>query len=160
LRLTDLEEDNVSKEQYLVEIIKDLEQSFWDERGLGARYRTTLVGVEYFKRKYGADLSDKSWRNTLQNVVNVLVKEGIVEKAEFQGSGHVLLLNLQGCIHLSIEKELAEKNIPPFSCPCANVAMHYLDLLIGLNSELVSVELKSDHCAVTIGIAGQALEEV
>lgn len=150
----------MSREQYLIDIVKDLEQSFWDERGLGARYRTTLVGVNYFQRKYGADLLDKSWNKTLQNVLDALMKEGIIEKADFQGRGHVLHLQLQGCLHQSIERELAERDIPPFSCPCANIAMYYLDLLIGSNSELVSVKLNYNQCAVVIGIVGSALEEV
>lgn len=148
------------KEQYFTAIVKDLEQAFWDERGLGARYRTTLVGVNYFRNKYGADLLGKGWSETLRHVLDALVREGIVEKAGFKGQGNVLKVEFRGCLHWKIEEELAGKGIPPFSCPCANVVMHYLDSLIGSNSELVSVELEGGRCAVTIGIVGSTLEEI
>ncbi len=150
----------MSNDKYYSEIVKDLELSFWDERGRGARYRTTLVGVNYFKEKYGSDLADKSWSKTVQNVIDALVKDNIIKNATYDGKGNVLVVEFEGCVHLDVERELAKKNIDPFSCPCANVVMHYIDSLIGANSELVSIELTGDNCKVTIGIVGSTLEEI
>ncbi|MDW7738761.1 MAG: hypothetical protein SCJ97_01710 [Bacillota bacterium] len=150
----------MSSEKYINEIVKDLELAFWDERGRGARYRTTLVGVNYFKEKYGTGPADKSWEKTIDNVIDILIKEDIISKAEYNGKGNELIVEFFDCTHLDVEKGLAEKGIPPFSCPCANLVMHYIDSLIGSNSELVSVDLHDNKCVVTIGIVGSTLEEV
>lgn len=150
----------MSKEHYFSEIIKDLELSFWDERGLGARYRTTLVGVNYFKDKYGSSLTGKDWRSTAQNVIDVLIKEGLVKDIEFRGKDHVLKVEFKECLHLEVERGLAAKGVPPFSCPCANVLMYYVDSLLGSASELVSIEIRGNRCMVTFAIVGSTLEEV
>ncbi len=150
----------MNSDKYFTEIVKDLELAFWDERGRGARYRTTLVGVNFFKEKYGDQLKDKSWSKTVDKVIDALVKEGIIGSATYDGKGNVLVLEFKDCAHLTIEKALAEKGIPPYTCPCANAVMHYIDSLIGANSELVSVEIEDNKCVVTLGIVGSTLEEV
>lgn len=150
----------MSAEQYLTEIIKDLELAFWDERGLGARYRTTLVGVKYFQEKFGKELAGAGWKETVEKVLAALVQEGVIQKGTFEGQGNVLTVEFAGCMHLGIEKSLAEKGIRPFSCPCANVVMSYIDALVGASSELVSIDVKENSCRVIFGIVGSTLEEV
>ena len=61
---------------YLNSIIKDLTDVLWEEHGTGAKYRTTLVGIDYFKEKYGAKLMKSNWLETLDTVLGVLKRKG------------------------------------------------------------------------------------
>ena len=150
----------MSTEKYFSEIIKDLQKSFYDERGRGARYRTTLVGVDYFKEKYGSDLKGNDWTDAVEKVADALKKESIIDKAEFDGKGNVLNVEFYNCIHQDVENSLAKYDIEPFSCPCANLVMHYVDSFTGSNSELVSIDVKDDKCVIVLGIVGSTLEEI
>ena len=67
--------------EYLQSIIKDLTGVAWEEHGRGIRNRTTLVGVEYFDKKYGAKLVGQSVEETIDAVIDVLKQEGVIAEA-------------------------------------------------------------------------------
>ncbi len=136
------------------EVIKDVLKSFWDERGKGARYRTTLVGLEYFQEKYQDSLIKNDWRSTAEAVIEALKKEQIISDASLDESERVVKVYFKGCMLENIDKKLLDSGMPIICCPCANVVMHYVDKIFGKDSELVSSEMKEDGCEITLGVMG------
>lgn len=135
---------------YLNSIIKDLTDALWEEHGTGAKYRTTLVGVEYFADKYGNNLIKGNIGDTVEAVLAALKEEGLINDASFDREDFVLKVKFKSCVHLETEKELLDSGIKIINCPCANIVMHFIDKLIGKYSELVSVVLDNDRCEATI----------
>ena len=46
-----MSDKNVSLD-YANSLVYELEKAFWDERGKGARFRTTTIGKKYFTDKF------------------------------------------------------------------------------------------------------------
>ena len=135
---------------YLNSIIKDLTDVLWEEHGTGAKYRTTLVGVDYFTDKYGDSLVKDDPADTVTAVIDALKKEELISDAHFDQEDFVLTVKFNNCIHLATEKELLNSGINIINCPCANIVMHFIDRLSGRYSELVKVNLAGDECTATI----------
>jgi hypothetical protein len=140
----------MSNSAYLNSIIKDLTDVLWEEHGTGAKYRTTLVGVDYFEHKYGDKLTSTTIEDTVNAVIKALKEEGLINFADFNQHNFVLTLNFNKCIHLAMEQQLLEEGLKIINCPCANVIMHFIDRLIGKFSELVDVKIEGDQCTATI----------
>jgi hypothetical protein len=139
---------------YLNSIITDLTDVLWEEHGTGAKYRTTLVGTEYFKNKYGDKLIKNNWRDTLHAVITVLKDEGIITDATYDKEDLVLTIKFNSCLHLETEKQLIKNGINIINCPCANVVMYFIDKVVGRYSELVKVDIENNECIATICIMG------
>lgn len=139
---------------YLNSIIKDLTDVLWEEHGTGAKYRTTLVGIDYFKEKYGAKLMKSNWLETLDTVLGVLKEEGLIDGATYEQEDFVLTINFSACIHRQMEKQLLDSGQNIINCPCANVVMHFIDQVVGKYSELVKVDFNEDSCIATICVMG------
>src|SRR5690554_4923002 len=107
--------------KYLGTIMKDLVKAFWDERGNGARYRVPLVGVDYFKKKYGKRLEKDDWRSAVEAVLEVLKEEEIIADGSFNGKDKVVEVTFKSCIHRETDRELYGDDISVICCPCANV---------------------------------------
>ncbi|MDY6825845.1 MAG: hypothetical protein SVV67_01520 [Bacillota bacterium] len=135
---------------YLNSIIKDLTDVLWEEHGTGAKYRTTLVGVEYFVDKYADKLTKDDIGCTVTAVIDILKKEELISDATFEQEDFVLKVKFKSCVHLETEKQLLDSNIKIINCPCANIVMHFIDNLIGKYSELVNVDIDQDECTATI----------
>jgi len=136
--------------EYLNSIIKDLTDVLWEEHGTGAKYRTTLVGVEYFINKYGDRLVKKDISKTVEAVIDALKEENLISDAVFEQEDFVLKVKFKTCAHLETENELLESGIKIINCPCANIVMYFIDILIGKYSELVSIDIENDRCEATI----------
>jgi hypothetical protein len=135
---------------YLHSIIRDLTDVLWEEHGTGAKYRTTLVGVDYFKEKYADSLVGVGVDETVEAVIDALKKEGLVDNALFERDEYALRVTFTACSHLEMEKQLLNKGINVINCPCANIIMHFVDKLVGKYSELVCVEVGKDKCSAVI----------
>lgn len=136
---------------YLHSIIKDLTDVLWEEHGRGARYRTTLVGTEYFDKKYGNQLVKETITDTLDEVFKAMKDEEIVADITYDQEDFVLRVNFGSCAHHETEKQLlASGIINTINCPCANIVMHYVSKITGKYCELSTVDIKENECAATI----------
>ena len=59
---------------YVNSLMFELEKSFWDERGRGARFRMTTVGREYYQDKVRPLLQSSELEHILQTVREVLLR--------------------------------------------------------------------------------------
>jgi hypothetical protein len=144
----------VKNDDYLNSIIKDLTEVLWEEHGTGARYRTPLVGVDYFQKKYGSQLKKSNWLETLDAVLGALKEEGLIDGASYEREDFILTINFRSCLHRPMEKQLIDNGVNIINCPCANVVMHFVDQLVGKYSELVKVDFNEDGCVATICVMG------
>ena len=69
--------------EYVNDLMYELQKSFWDERGRGARFRMTTVGREFYNEKVAPLLKDADLDAILATVREVLLKEGIVSDIVF-----------------------------------------------------------------------------
>ncbi len=149
----------MSNPDYMNSLINDLLEVLWEEHGTGIRYRTTLVGTNYFKEKYGDRLIGKTWRETVEAVLLALKQEGLIAEAAFEAEGYLLSVTFRGCRHLETERLLLGKGVNKvFSCQCANVVMYFLDRLVGKYSELATVQVAGNECTAAFCVMGSALE--
>jgi hypothetical protein len=142
-------------------LIRDLTDVLYEEHGTGAQYRTTLVGVDYFERKYGDTLVRGTVRETLDAVMDALKAEGIVASAEYSGdraADFILHLTFKSCILQGLDKELLPLHGKIINCPCANVVMHYVDRVLGKYSEFAEMEIVGDGCKAVMCVMGKALD--
>jgi len=143
---------------YLNGIIYDLLDVIWEEHGLGARYRTTLVGSTYFRNKYGDALIKDNWRDTVDAVIEALKKEGLITDAGYEGKDNILNMKFHNCQHLDIERQLLDRRIKIISCPCAHVVMYFLDKLVGKHSEIATLDVEGSECTVSFCVMGSELK--
>lgn len=142
---------------YLNSIIKDLTDVLWEEHGTGAKYRTTLVGVNHFIKNYGDKLTATTLDDTLNNVIKALIDEEIICDASFDQQNFVLTLRFNECKHLNMEKQLIQSGLKVINCPCTNIVMHYIDKLVGKFSELVDVQVNLNQCTATVCVMKSTL---
>ncbi len=135
---------------YLHSIIRDLTDVLWEEHGTGAKYRTTLVGVDYFDEKYADSLVNDGIVETVEAVIAALKKENLINDAVYEWGEYALKVTFTACSHLNMEKQLLERGINVINCPCANIIMHFVDKLVGKYSELVNVEVGENECTAVI----------
>lgn len=147
----------MSSNEFLYGLVRDLTDVLYEEHGTGAQYRTTLVGVDYFEKKYGDTLKRATVRDTLEAVIDALQAEGIVASAEYSfdsAAGFILYLTFKSCLLLSTDKELLPLHGKIIDCPCANIAMHYIDCVLAKYSEFAQMDIDGDTCKAVICVMG------
>lgn len=122
-------------------LIFESQKEFYDERGRGARYRMTTVGVSFFKREVG-DLKD------LPGLIQWLQDNEFCHRIQTEEDNLSLTLRVQGCCLRKITEQFIAKNGQPLSCPIANVIMHSLELNGSLPPEMIPVEFEGETCIV------------
>lgn len=139
--------------EYLNDILADILKSFWDERGRGARYRTTLAGVDRFSGLNYTEQLPKDVSGVVQLVKSYLEDQGIVTNiliAQSEDFTQVLEVEVYGCLHSGMENKLQDKGLEPLACPCANLIIFSIEKSLGLTTELAEVKLGSDYCKLCI----------
>ena len=96
---------------YLNSVVYDLQKAFWDERGKGARFRTTTIGKQYFTDKVLPLLKSDEVEHILQTIDEVLQSEGIAAKVSYDAEERLLRVQVKGCIHRQVEERMLEKDI-------------------------------------------------
>ena len=148
----------MSSNEFLYGLVRDLTDVLYEEHGTGAQYRTTLVGVDYFEKKYGGTLKRATVRDTLDAVIDALRAEGIVASADYSvdsAADFILYLTFKSCILLGTDTELLPLHGKIIDCPCANIVMHYVDSLLGKFSEFAKMEIDKDGCKAVICVMGK-----
>lgn len=138
-------------EGFLEAVVHDLEAAFWDERGMGARYRTTLVGVDYMRQRYPALDSAGSDAEALDLAGRALREEGVVQEVSWSRDEDGLVrISVRGCSFHRPHLALSASGRRVYSCPCANVLMGAVDRVLGTTSELARVEANPSGCQMLV----------
>ncbi len=138
---------------YLLKAFAALEQAFWDERGRGGRYRTTLVGVDHFKDRLSVPAGD--WRKGLDEAAALLKADGVVSQVTSSYEGqNVIRCRIRGCVHEADHSSLKRE---PFVCPPGNLLMHAVSCACGAFPELMQVKCKDGECLVSMVVTGTDL---
>ncbi|MCF6096328.1 hypothetical protein L1766_04810 [Thermovorax subterraneus] len=132
-------------EKFKDELIFEVQKEFWDERGKGARYRLTRLGVAFIKDQLGDKVKDK------ENIKKWLVENGFCKEVTFIEDKEISLTMLvKGCCLKPVKESFIKKNIAPLSCPIANMFMYNLELETGLAPELLPIEEEDGGCKITL----------
>lgn len=133
-------------QNYANNLIFDLQKAFWDERGLGARFRTVSVGREHFKSHVLPHLTTNEIGDFVRAIEKALKDEGIVAKISFTEDGRLLRVKVEGCVHRIVEERLAQYDIPPFTCVPANLIAFAIEEKLDRPVELAEIKVEADGC--------------
>ncbi|MCR4403611.1 MAG: hypothetical protein NUW12_12750 [Firmicutes bacterium] len=137
---------------YANQVIFDVVKAFWDERGLGARFRLYNVGKDYFLDKFGLRGEGcGDFETVVTELSRGLKAEGIAEKLSVERrEENVLTVKVSGCIHRPVEEKLAAAGVAPFFCPCTNLVMALAQEALGMATEQACIEVRGDECIATV----------
>ena len=135
---------------YVNSLMFELEKSFWDERGRGARFRVTTVGREYYQDKVRPLLQSSELEHILQTVRDVLQNEGIAGEVSYDLEDRLLRVRVQGCIHRQVEERMLARGIEPFTCVPANLIVLAIEEKLDRPVELAEIKLDEDACQLLL----------
>ncbi len=139
-------------DQLTGELLFEIQKAFYDERGKGARYRLTTIGVPYIKSKHPACFSG------VDGVRKALQDEGMVEDIQFKDGDVSLEMEVRGCYFRKVRDKFIDSRMSILSCPVANLVMEALERKSGLSPELLPVKAEGVNCVCTM--AKMATSEV
>lgn len=131
---------------YVNNLMYELEKAFWDERGKGARFRTTTIGKQYFTDKVLPLLKSNEIEHILQTIDDVLKSEGITAKVSYSAEDRLLRVQVDGCIHRQVEERMHAKEIEPFTCVPANLIVLAIEEKLDIPVELAEIKLADGCC--------------
>jgi hypothetical protein len=131
---------------YANNLLFELEKAFWDERGKGARFRTTTVGREYFRERCLPAIQAGDIDTILDGIKDVLHRDGVAGEIAFTKDGRLLRVRVQGCVHRPVEERLIARNIEPFTCIPANVIALAIEEKLDRPVELAEIKVEGDAC--------------
>ena len=137
---------------YVNSIVYDLEKAFWDERGKGARFRTTTVGRDYFLDKCLPKIKTREVEPIIEVVEQVLREEGIVKAVSHELDGKLLRLSVQGCLHEAVEQRLVDKGVEPFTCVPANLVVLAIEETLDRPVELAEIKVEAGECHMLLAL--------
>ena len=140
---------------YANSLIYDLEKAFWDERGKGARFRTTNVGHAFFADKCLPLIKSSELDHVLDVVKNVLQDEGITGKVSYDKEDRLLRVNVKGCVHRLVEEKMVALDIEPFTCVPANLIVLAIEEALDKPVELAEIKLVEGACQLLLVIFDQ-----
>ncbi len=81
---------------YANSIVYDLQKALWDERGMGARFRVTTVGRDYFLGKCLPRIKTPDVGTTIGTIEQILEEERLVAGISHEVDGRLLRLKCRG----------------------------------------------------------------
>lgn len=136
--------------EYANSLVYDLQKAFWDERGKGARFRTTIVGREYFTSKFLPLIKSDDIGEILKVIENTLQDEGIASKVSYSVEDRLLRVSLESCIHRAVEERMIAQGIEPFTCVPANLVVLAIEEKLGQPVELAEIKLEEGSCQLLL----------
>lgn len=136
-------------------LIYDLEKAFWDERGKGARFRTTKVGQEYFTNKFLPLIQSPELEHILQVVEEALQEEGIAASVSHDKEDRLLRVKVEGCVHRQVEERMLSHGVEPFTCVPANLIVLAIEEKLDKPVELAEIKLEDGACQLMLVIFDQ-----
>ena len=141
---------NTIPQDYANNLIYDLQKAFWDERGRGARFRTTTVGREYFLEKCLSLIQSEDLDHILQTINQVIQEEDIAEAVSYSIEDRLLRIRVEGCIHRQVEEKLIAHGVEPFTCVPANLIVLAIEEKLDRPVELAEVTLEDGVCQILL----------
>jgi hypothetical protein len=138
--------DQTISKNYANDLMFDLQKSFWDERGLGARFRTVSVGREHFKSEILPQLTSNEISDFVRAIERALQMEGIIACISFTEDGRLLRVRVEGCMHRQVEDRLGKLGIPPFTCVPANLIAFAIEEKLDRPVELAEIKTVDGGC--------------
>jgi len=145
---------------YANSLIYELQKAFWDERGKGARFRTTKVGHQYYTDKIKPLLDTPEVDEILKKIQLVLQGEGNVEDISYDRDERLLRVSVKGCIHRPVEDRILEKEIEPFTCIPANLIALAIEEKLDLPVELAQIKIEEGICKLLLVLFEKRFELV
>ncbi len=146
---------NSISQEYTNDLMFDLQKSFWDERGLGAKFRTVSVGREHFKSTVLPQITSNEVSDFIRATEKALKDEGIVARIAFVEDGRLLRVQVEGCIHRNVEERLGKLGIPPFTCVPANLIAFAIEEKLNRPVELAEIKVEAGCCNLLLVIFDQ-----
>jgi len=137
---------------YVNSILYDLQKAFWDERGKGARFRTTTVGRDYFLEKCLPRIETREVEPIIEAIEQVLREEEIVAGISHELDGKLLRLKVQGCLHEAVEQSLVAKGVEPFTCIPANLVVLAIEEILDRPVELAEIKVEDGACHLLLAL--------
>ena len=136
---------------YFNDITFALEKALYYERGRGAYFRATMIGVDFIKEK---SIKSDTDEGIIDECIKALVDGEIIKGASFEKdeTGNLFTFELKGCLHLPIEAKLTEEGVPPYICPPVNMILYKIGQLTNLAVEIAKITvLESEgRCVVKV----------
>lgn len=128
-------------DQFKDTLIYESQKEFYDERGRGARYRMTTVGVSFFQKEI-EDLKDQ------KGIVDWLKSNAFADNIDMEEDSVSVTIKVKGCCLRSITDEFRKLKREPLSCPIANIMMYSMEQNGSMPPEITPVEFEGDICKV------------
>ncbi|HBX68342.1 MAG TPA: hypothetical protein DEH25_02855 [Chloroflexi bacterium] len=128
--------------EYANAIIYDLEKAFWDERGKGARFRTTKVGHAFFMNKILPAIESTDLEEILGVIENILQEEGLVSSISHEMEDRLLRVRVEGYVHHEVGEMMQAHDIEPFTCVPANLIVLAIEEKLDLPVELAEIKIE------------------
>ena len=141
---------NTISHDYANNLMFDLQKAFWDERGLGARFRTVSVGREHFRSQILPQLTSNEIGHFIQTIEKALQNEGIVARISCTEDSRLLRVRVEGCIHRAVEDRLGQLGIPPFTCVPANLIAFAIEEKLDHPVELAEIKVEEGGCSLLL----------
>jgi hypothetical protein len=135
---------------YANSLIYDLQKAFWDERGKGARFRTTTVGREYFLEKCLSRIQSPALEHILETIGALIREEGIAGRVSSSVEDRLARIRVEGCIHRPVEDRLIAHGVEPFTCVPANLIALAVEEKLDQPTELAEVKLEDGACNILL----------
>jgi hypothetical protein len=135
---------------YANSLIYELQKAFWDERGRGARFRTTKVGNQYFDEKVRPLLQSTEIEDILEKIGGVLQNEGIAANVSYNREERLLKVSVKGCIHRPVEERMLAKGVEPFTCIPANLIVLAIEEKLDVPVELAEIKVEEGICQLLL----------
>jgi hypothetical protein len=131
---------------YANSLLFDLEKAFWDERGKGARFRTTTVGLEYFRERCLPGIQTAEMDAVLEALKDTLQQEGVTDDIAYSREDRLLRVRVQGCVHRPVEDRLMAFGVEPFTCIPANLMALAIEQKLDRPVELAEIKVEAGAC--------------
>jgi hypothetical protein len=135
---------------YANSLIYELEKAFWDERGRGARFRTTTVGREYYQEKVLPLIQSSDVDDLVRTVGQVLEGDGVAGQVSHSREERLLRVRVEGCVHRPVEDRMVAHGIEPFTCVPANLIVQAIEQKLDRPVELAEIKLEEGACQLLL----------
>ena len=128
-------------QDYVNDLMFELEKAIWDERGKGARFRVTTVGHEFFKTACLPRLQSTEIDDMVRTIEGALQEKGIVSQVSAENDGRLMRVRVEGCVHRAVEDRMVAHETKPFTCVPANLIVLAIEEKLDRPAELAEIKL-------------------
>ncbi|MCX6071942.1 MAG: hypothetical protein NTU91_13980 [Chloroflexi bacterium] len=133
-------------------LMLELEKAFYDERGKGARFRTTTVGRSYFREHCLPRIASSEISGILPALEKALCEDGIVASLTYSQEERLLRVRVDGCVHRPVEEAMVAHGVEPFTCIPANLVVLALEEKLDRPVELAEIKVEDGACALLLAV--------